>query len=102
FVSQLEHSTVRPEALPRRVMVFGLSALPAQSLEALAALSKFVQVMVFVHNPCQYFWGDIIEDRELLRAQYQRQARKAGLPELLEEDQLHQYAQPLLAAWGKQ
>lgn len=102
FVSQLEQSTARPAALPRRVMVFGLSALPAQSLEALAALSKFVQVMVFVHNPCQYFWGDIIEDRELLRAEHRRQARKPGLPELLDEDQLHQYAQPLLAAWGKQ
>lgn len=102
FLEVLEQSAERPAQLPRRVMVFGLSALPAQSLEALAALSKFMQVMVFVHNPCQHFWGDIIEDRDLLRAQYRRQARKPGLPALLEEDQLHQYAQPLLAAWGKQ
>ena len=45
--------------LPRRVVVFGISALPAQTLQALHALAGQVQVMLFVHNPCRHHWTDI-------------------------------------------
>src|SRR5690606_23059997 len=79
-VSALEHSEVRPAALPWPVMVFGLSAFPAQSHEALAALSNFVHVMVLVHTPCRYSWGYKSRDREPLRATYRGQARKPGYP----------------------
>ncbi|MBR9882769.1 MAG: exodeoxyribonuclease V subunit gamma [Oceanospirillales bacterium] len=92
----------RPAGLPPRVMVFGISALPQQMIEALSALSGQMQVMVAVLNPCRYYWADIVEGRELLRAQRRRQQRKQGMPETLTDDQLHLHAPPLLAAWGKQ
>ncbi|MCA1769128.1 MAG: exodeoxyribonuclease V subunit gamma, partial [Halomonas sp.] len=103
----------RPPGLPRRVMVFGISSLPQQALEALAAIARCCQVVLCVHNPCQHYWADIIEHKELLRAASRRQPRKQGMPERLDvlgdadassegAESLHLHAQPLLAAWGKQ
>ena len=102
FVSFMQQMQQAPAGLPRRIIVFGISSLPAQMVEALAALSRFSQVMVCVHNPCQFHWADIVEDKQLLRHEYRRQSRKEGFPEVLSVEQLHQFAHPLLAAWGKQ
>ncbi len=92
----------RPAALPPRVIVFGISSLPKQLLEALQAVSSLCQVLLFVHNPCRHFWADIIEDRELLRIEHARHNAKASIPESLDPELLHQHVNPLLAAWGKQ
>lgn len=91
-----------PPGFPPRVVVFGLSSVPQQTLEALAALSAWSEVILAVLNPCQHFWSEIIEDRELLRAERRRQQIKPGMPALPDYADLHQYAHPLLAAWGKQ
>ncbi|WP_183314674.1 exodeoxyribonuclease V subunit gamma [Halomonas fontilapidosi] len=92
----------RPKDLPRRVVVFGISSLPRQTLEALAAVSKVTQVLLCVHNPCRHYWADIIEHKDLLRAARRRQRHRPGMPLELDDTQLHLHAQPLLAAWGKQ
>lgn len=102
FVAAMKNLEQAPAGLPPRIIVFGISSLPAQMVEALAAISRFSQVMLCVHNPCQYHWADIVEDKQLLRHEYRRQSRKAGFPEVLSVEQLHQFAHPLLAAWGKQ
>lgn len=103
FIAALQaHSGPAPAGLPRRVVVFGISALPAQTLQALAAIAGVAQVMLFVHNPCRHHWTDIVADQDLLRGPYRRQARRAGMPAQLDEATLHQHAHPLLAAWGKQ
>ncbi|SDI44438.1 exodeoxyribonuclease V subunit gamma [Pseudomonas panipatensis] len=91
-----------PLGLPRRVVVFGISAMPAQTVEALAALARVSQVLLCVHNPCRHHWADIVADKDLLRHEYRRQQRRPGVPAQLDADLQHQYAQPLLAAWGKQ
>ncbi|MDR9438505.1 MAG: exodeoxyribonuclease V subunit gamma [Halomonas sp.] len=95
-------ATRRPAGLPRRVIVFGISSLPAQTLEALAAMARVSQVLLCVHNPCRHYWADIIEHKDLLRAERKRQQRRPGMPADLAETELHLHAQPLLAAWGKQ
>ncbi|TFH85071.1 exodeoxyribonuclease V subunit gamma [Billgrantia azerbaijanica] len=92
----------RPKDLPRRVVVFGISSLPRQTLEALAAVSRVSQVLLCVHNPCRHYWADIIEHKDLLRAARRRQRHRPGMPLTLDDTQLHLHAQPLLAAWGKQ
>ncbi|ALM51559.1 exodeoxyribonuclease V subunit gamma [Halomonas huangheensis] len=92
----------RPAALPRRVVVFGISSLPNQTLEALAAISRLSQVVLFVHNPCEFYWADIIEHRDLLRAARRRQQQRPGMPLNLDDSEMHLHAHPLLAAWGKQ
>ncbi|GGC66735.1 exodeoxyribonuclease V subunit gamma [Marinobacter halophilus] len=91
-----------PARLPRRIVVFGVSSLPRQALEALYVLSRFSQVVLCVHNPCQFYWADIISDRELLKAERKRGAAHPVLSQIDDPDQLHQHANPLLAAWGKQ
>ena len=48
-----------------RMVMLKNSLLPQQALEVLAKISQFCQVVVFVHNPCQHYWADIIEDKEL-------------------------------------
>ncbi|PLZ02996.1 exodeoxyribonuclease V subunit gamma [Burkholderia sp. WAC0059] len=91
-----------PPGLPRRIVVFGISSLPRQSVEVLAALARWTQVLMCVHNPCAYYWGDIVADQDLLRADRSRQHRREGAPPVLDHTQLHLHAHPLLAAWGKQ
>ena len=91
-----------PRGLPRRVIVFGVSALPQQVLHTLSALAGAVQVILCAVNPCQHYWGDVIEQRDLLRTAYRRQRRRPGMPPALKEAELHLHAHPLLAAWGKQ
>jgi len=105
FMRVMSDLTQRPAGLPPRVMVFGISTLPMQSVEALAMLGRVCQVMLFVQNPCRYYWGDIVEGRELLRRSLQHTQRHARKPEWskdLSDDALHAQANPLLAAWGKQ
>lgn len=102
FMSQIDTLTSRPTGIPRRIMLFGLSSLPQQSLEVFAKLGKFCQIVLFVHNPCQHYWADIIEDKELLKAERRRHAYKSGMSTALTDDDLHLHAPPLLAAWGKQ
>ncbi|WP_233490284.1 exodeoxyribonuclease V subunit gamma [Thiocapsa marina] len=93
---------VHPLGLPRRVMVFGISSLPRQSLEVLAGMARWSQVLMCVHNPCEHHWADIVADKDLLRAERSRQRRRGGMPRDLSEEDMHLHAQPLLAAWGKQ
>jgi exodeoxyribonuclease V gamma subunit len=89
--------------LPRRVILFGMSTLPYQTIQAMAGLSRHTQVLLAVPNPCQFYWGDIIEGRELLRAAYKRQQHRNGsdLSDIPVE-QLHAHSHPLLASWGRQ
>ncbi len=93
----------RPVGLPPRITVFGISSLPMQQVEALAALGQLCQVLLFAQNPCQYHWGDLVEGREWLR-QLERRRRegKPGQQAQLPPELLHTQAHPLLAAWGQQ
>ncbi|MFJ4395602.1 exodeoxyribonuclease V subunit gamma [Pseudomonas sp. NPDC089396] len=102
FIERINSLEQPPAGLPSRVIVFGISSLPAQALEALAGLARFSQVLLCVHNPCRHHWADIVADKDLLRHQYKRQQRKQGMPLQLDDESLHQHAHPLLAAWGKQ
>lgn len=101
-----------PKGLPPRLFVFGISALPAQTLEALHALSGVIDIFLMIANPCRHYWGDIVSDREAIKragrlsseAMARQQARHPEAPWLaaLDEEALHLQANPLLAAWGAQ
>ena len=89
--------------LPRRVVLFGTTHIPHQTLEAIAALSAHCQVLMAVPNPCRYHWADIIDGRELLRAARRRHASRGGRDlSVLPMQDMHAHGHPLLAAWGRQ
>jgi len=78
FLSKLtQRSPGSIEGLPQRLVVFGITALPMQTMQALVALGRHIPVLMFVHNPCQEHWGHLSED-------------------------LSTGGHPLLASWGKQ
>lgn len=78
---------VRPAGLPHRLMVFGVTSLPMQTVQALAALGRVCQVLMLVQNPCQFHWGHVVQDTHLSEE---------------ERYKWHTESHPLLAAWGKQ
>ncbi|MGY6274201.1 exodeoxyribonuclease V subunit gamma [Methylomonas sp. MgM2] len=102
FLDTATNLELRPTGLPRRVVVFGLSSLPKQSLEVLLAVSRWTQVMLYVNNPCRHYWADILTEKDYFRRLQRRHKQKPGMPERLKEEELHLHAHPLLAAWGKQ
>ena len=89
-------------AVARRVSVFGMSHMPAQLLQMLAALAAHSQVLLAVHNPCRYHWGDIIDGREWLQAERRRHPYRSKVLADLPLAQMHLHAPALLAAWGRQ
>lgn len=98
----------QPEArqmpsLPRRVVLFGTTHIPHQTLEAITALSAHCQVLMAVPNPCRYHWADIIDGRELLSAARRRHASRGERDlSVLPLQDMHAHGHPLLAAWGRQ
>ncbi len=103
FVAAVDAGDAPRQPLPRRVVLFGHSHLPWQTLQALAALAQRAQVLLAVPNPCQFHWADIIDGRELLRAPRQRHGHRRGVDlGAVPLDQAHGQAHPLLAAWGRQ
>lgn len=103
FVNRILSGEPPSGRLPRRVVLFGMSALPYQTLQAIAALSRYTQVLLAVPNPCQFYWGDIIEGRELLKAAHKRQPARGGVDlATLPLEELHAHSHPLLASWGRQ
>ena len=104
FMAKLSALSNRPPGLPHRVVVFGISSLPMQAVQALAALGRFVQVLMVVQNPCRHYWGHVVDGRAALQART-RQASKSGVPVAAlstSAADLHAQAHPLLASWGKQ
>ncbi len=103
FLSTLETLSQRPAGLPERIIVFGISSLPAQVVEALHALGKHCHIIMAVLNPCRHYWADIVEVRTILQREVRRRHNKRpGVPEINDPELLHLHGHPLLAAWGRQ
>jgi exodeoxyribonuclease V gamma subunit len=62
---------------PDRISVFGISALPRFHIQVLDAVSRFTQVNLFLMNPCEGYWGDILSNREKRRLT--AKSRAAGI-----------------------
>ena len=82
--------------LPERISIFGISYLPRFHMEFFAALSQMVTVHLFVVNPCQEYWADILP-REAI------QKKTGQLPStgLAREDLHLEEGNRLLANLGK-
>ena len=76
-------------SLPERIHVFGLSSLAPAYIDLLGKLSEHTDIHLFTLNPCQEYWGDLIEAATILQQppEYQH---------------LSLSGHPLLASLGKQ
>ena len=57
-------SLLSGNALPERLSIFGVSALPPYYLDLFAGLARRHQVNLFLLQPSQEYWGDITSPRE--------------------------------------
>lgn len=102
FVEALRADGTLPR-LPRRVVLFGTTHIPHQTLEILGALSAHSQVLMAVPNPCRFHWADTIAGRELLGAARHRLPSRHGRDlAAVPLQEMHAHGHPLLAAWGRQ
>ena len=76
--------------LPASVQVFCLPAIPPLYLDVLIGLGQWIDVQIYVLNPCREYWFDIVEPKRLSHLIVRREAahRETG--------------NRLLAAWGNQ
>lgn len=77
-------------ALPERIHLFGIGALPPRYLEIFRRTAEYLDVRLYVPNPCREYWGDLASPRQAARAGLDR----APNPYL-------EIGHPLLAALGK-
>lgn len=95
FIKALSDSKTTLADVPRRIFVFGISALPQNYIEALAALGQKVDVHLMLANPCRHYWGDIVDPGYLARLNRIWLSKGQGA------DETYQTGHPLLASMGK-
>jgi len=91
--------------LPKRISLFGISAIASSQLEVFEALSKKTEVFLFFFNPSEHYWGDIIDEKTAAKIT----AKYAKMPLLEAQQKKHtnpdeEYyfiGNPLLSSWGK-
>ena len=66
-LARLQGALPEGVSLPGRICVFGISALPPYHLQLLDAVSRSIDVNLFVLNPCREYWYLIYSDREMRR-----------------------------------
>ena len=64
FKKAIKNRTIEKSLFPERISVFGISSLPAFHMEIFDLLSEHIQVNLFLLNPCQQYWGDVVSERE--------------------------------------
>ncbi len=80
----------RQAGLPARASIFCLPTLPPLYLDILRQLSRWIDIHIYVLNPCQEYWFEIVDRKRL------------GYLAARDRDAQHEVGNALLAAWGKQ
>ena len=80
-----------PEGWPRRVSFFAVPALSPSYLEVLHAASEWLDLHVYILNPCREYWGDIHSPRE----------SRLRSPDVDPAERYFSAGNELLAAWGR-
>jgi exodeoxyribonuclease V gamma subunit len=94
-IAHLREASVRSEALPQRVSVFGAPSLPPIFLDLLAALSRHASVSLYVVSPTSEYWADIRSPREAAFALAAAGADDGAPAHFM-------IGHSLLASWGRQ
>ena len=60
---QSDPATIDYSKMPKRVFIFGVTALPTQVIQLFTALGKIIPVFFMNLNPCQEYWGDMRSEK---------------------------------------
>ena len=88
--AQLAASDPRIDRLPRQAFLFCLPTLPRLYVQLLEKLSRWIDLRVYLLNPCRQYWFEIVD------------AKRLSYLGLQARDDHHETGNALLAAWGKQ
>ena len=80
-----------PQGWPRRASFFAVPALSPSYLEVLHAASEWLELDVYILNPCREYWGDIHSPRE----------SRMRSPDIEPAERYFSAGNELLAAWGR-
>jgi exodeoxyribonuclease V gamma subunit len=89
-IGTLDLEAISKAQWPEAVSVFALPTMPPLHVALLRALSRWVDVRLYVMNPCREFWFDVVSEGRVqaLDAAGQLDYQEVG--------------HPLLAEWGRQ
>ncbi|TWI68625.1 DNA helicase/exodeoxyribonuclease V gamma subunit [Desulfobotulus alkaliphilus] len=93
---QLGATSLKNARLPRRISIFGVSALPPLYLDFLELLSESVDIRWYLLDPCQEYWGEV-----RCEAFWEQSAFRAEEEGLALEDLHAEKGHPLLASLGR-
>ena len=65
LLEQIGRGELETAGLPQRIAIFGISYLPPFHLEAFAALSRLIEINLFLIGPCREYWADIVSEPEI-------------------------------------
>ncbi|MBE0439954.1 MAG: exodeoxyribonuclease V subunit gamma [Gammaproteobacteria bacterium] len=88
----LTTTQTRPEGLPQRLAIFGISALPPVYLKLFELMARHCDITLFFLSPSQEYWGDLTD----LKTQAKKRLASDN------EDDYFSTGHPLLASLGKQ
>ncbi|MFP3019171.1 MAG: exodeoxyribonuclease V subunit gamma [Arsenophonus sp.] len=113
FIQNLHSNASSHIRFPKRIFIYGITALPPVYLKVLNSLSQYIDIHLMITNPCRYYWGGIQSytfltkvDRYNLNGcqnQYINSCLKnKKLPDSIFNKQVEQFlTNPLLDSWGK-
>ncbi|MBE0367591.1 exodeoxyribonuclease V subunit gamma [Pseudoalteromonas aurantia] len=91
-------ASAKPEDLPERISIFGLSAMATSQLEIFQALATKTTILLFFFNPSEHYWGDLVDEK----TQAKIEAKYAKKPEVdAQQGEYYFIGNPLLSSWGK-
>lgn len=93
----LDEQLISRAGLPERLSLFGIPSLSVAQLEVFSRLAEWLDVHLFLLNPCRSFWDDILSDSELAKKR-----RADGSTSDAPEDYYCEGGNALLASLGKQ
>ncbi|MGK0289906.1 MAG: exodeoxyribonuclease V gamma subunit [bacterium] len=60
LIFQTNKGTPKPKISTQRISIFGVSYIAPQIMEAIKSLSHLVEIHLFLFNPCQEYWSDVV------------------------------------------
>lgn len=68
FLAALAADPALVARLPQRISLFGIGAMPPDVFEVLRELGRYIDVTLYLLNPCRVHWGDLVAARVRARA----------------------------------